>query len=144
MKLKLSLFIFIALFLILSVSLFSFQGLFAQNYDKNDEKIVKENLKRKKFLLEMQNFLNAAVKSGFREDEIREITVVRDGKVIYVWDFLENEKLRLKKEELADKKTKPLERYLTVMDISDELESRETKDLDVLKEKSIFVGAEQE
>jgi len=144
MKLKLSLFIFIALFLILSVSLFSFQGLFAQNYDKNDEKIVKENLKRKKFLLEMQNFLNAAVKSGFREDEIREITVVRDGKVIYVWDFLENEKLRLKKEKLADKKTKPLERYLTVMDISDELESRETKDLDVLKEKSIFVGAEQE
>ena len=144
MKLKLSLFLFIALFLILSASLFSFQGLFAQNYVKNDEKIVKENLKRKKFLLEMQNFLNAAVKSGFREDEIREITVVRDGKVIYVWDFLENEKLRLKKEELADKKTKPLERYLTVMDISDELESRETKDLDVLKEKSIFVGAEQE
>jgi len=143
MKLKLSLFIFIALFLILSVSLFSFQGLFAQNYDKNDEKIVKENLKRKKFLLEMQNFLNAAVKSGFREDEIREITVVRDGKMIYVWDFLENEKLRLEKEKLADKKTKPLERYLTVMDISDELESRETKDLDDLKEKSVFVGAEQ-
>ena len=143
MKLKLSLFIFIALFLILSVSLFSFQGLFAQNYDKNEEKIVKENLKRKKFLLEMQNLLNAAVKSGFKEDEIREITVVRDGKMIYVWDFLENEKLRLEKEKLADKKTKPLERYLTVMDISDELESRETKDLDDLKEKSVFVGAEQ-
>jgi len=140
MKPKLSLFVF---FLILNISFFSFEGSNAQNSKKNDEKIIKEDLKRKKFLLEMQNLLNAASKSGFKEDEIREITVIRDGKVIYVWDFLENEKLRLKKEELANKKSKPLERYLTVMDISDELEKRETKELDILKDKSIFVGAEQ-
>ena len=29
------------------------------------------------------------------------------------------------------------------MDVSDELESGETKNLDVLKDKSIFIGAEQ-
>ena len=143
MKLKLSLFLFIALFLLFNAYFFSFQGIFAQNSDKNDKKIIMEDLKRKKFFLEMQNLLNAAVKSGFKDDEIREITVIRDGKVVYVWDFLEQEKLKLKKEELANKKSKPLERYLSVMDVSDELESGETKNLDVLKDKSIFIGAEQ-
>ena len=52
-------------------------------------------------------------------------------------------KKQTKKDKLNKKKSKPLDRYLTVMDISDELEGFETKDLDLLKEKSIFVGAEQ-
>ena len=91
----------------------------------------------------MKKLLNAAIKSGFSDKEVREITVVRNGKVLYVWDFLEQEKLRLEREELSKKKSKRLDRYLTVMDISDELESYETKNLDIIKEKSIFVGAEQ-
>ena len=91
----------------------------------------------------MEKLINAALKSGFSEKEVREITIVRKGKVLYVWDFLEQEKLRKKKEELNKKKSKRLERYLTVMDISNELESLETKNLDTLKDNSIFVGAEQ-
>ena len=91
----------------------------------------------------MQNLLNAASKSGFSEKEIREITVTRNGKVVHVWDFLEQAKLQQKKDKLANKRSKPRKRYLTVMDISEEMESGETKDLDSLKDKSIFVGAEE-
>ena len=59
------------------------------------------------------------------------------------WDFMEQEKLRKKKEALAKKKFVPRERYLTVMDIANELESTETRDLDALKDRSIFVGAQE-
>ena len=90
----------------------------------------------------MQTLLDAAMKSGFSEKEIREITITRKGKVVHVWDFLEQEKLREKKVSLAKKRSKQLDRYLTVMDIADELESGETRDLDALKDKSIFIGAE--
>jgi len=137
-------FFIIVVFSSLVLSFFSIQETFAQNFHKKEEKKIKEDKKRQKFLIEMQNLLNAAKKSGYTEKEIREISVIRNNKVIYVWDFLEQEKLRVKKEKLAKKKSKPLERYLTVMDISNELESGEKKDLDVLKDKSIFVGAEQQ
>ena len=137
------------LFLILTVLLyfqhpvFPIQQIFAQNYEKEDEKAIKAEKERQKFLAEMQTMLDAALKAGFTEKEIREITVTRKGKVVHVWDFLEQEKLQQKKDALAKKRSKPLERYLTVMDIAEELESAETKDLDVLKDKSTFVGAEE-
>ena len=116
---------------------------FAQNYNEPDEKALEAEKERKKFLKEMQTLLDAAMKSGFSEREIREITITRKGKVVHVWDFLEQEKLREKKVALAKKRSKQLDRYLTVMDIADELESRETRDLDALKDKSIFIGAEE-
>ncbi|MBS1254215.1 MAG: hypothetical protein MAG581_00004 [Deltaproteobacteria bacterium] len=119
------------------------QQIFAQSYAEQDEKAVKAERERQKFVNEMQALLDAAMKSGFSEKEIREISVTREGKLIHVWDFLEQEKLRQKKEALAKKKFIPLERYLTVMDIADELESGETRKLDALKDKSIFVGAEE-
>jgi len=122
---------------------FPIQQIFAQNYEKEDEKAIKAEKERQKFLAEMQTLLDAALKAGFTEKEIREITVTRKGKVVHVWDFLEQEKLQQKKDALAKKRSKPLERYLTVMDIAEELESAETKDLDVLKDKSTFVGAEE-
>ena len=116
---------------------------FAQNYNGPDEKALEAEKERKKFLEEMQTLLDVAMKSGFSEKEIREITITRKGKVVYVWDLLEQEKLREKKVALAKKRSKQLDRYLTVMDIADELESGETRDLDALKDKSIFVGAEE-
>ena len=42
-----------------------------------------------KFVKEMQALLNAAQKSGFSEKQIMDISVTRDGKLVYVWDFLE-------------------------------------------------------
>lgn len=143
MQRNLFLFFLLGVFLFWKDPILSIHLAFAQNYNEPDEKALEAEKERKKFLEEMQTLLDAAMKSGFSEKEIREITITRKGKVVYVWDLLEQEKLREKKVALAKKKSKQLDRYLTVMDIADELESGETRDLDALKDKSIFVGAEE-
>ena len=119
------------------------QNVFSQSYSEQDEKRAKAEKERHKFVKEMQALLAAAQKSGFSEKQIRDISVTRDGKLVYIWDFLEQEKLRQKKEDMAKNKFVPKERYLTVMDIANELESSETRELDSLKDRSIFVGAEE-
>ena len=119
------------------------QNVFSQSYSEQHEKRAKEEKERLKFVKEMQALLDAAQKSGFSEKQIRDISVTRDGKLVYVWDFLEQEKLRQKKEALAKNKFVTRERYLTVMDIADELESSETRKLDALKDRIIFMGAEE-
>ena len=143
MQRNLFLFFLLGVFLFWNDPILSIHLAFAQNYNEPDEKALEAEKERKKFLEEMQTLLDAAMKSGFSEKEIREITITRKGKVVHVWDFLEQEKLREKKVALAKKRSKQLDRYLTVMDIADELESGETRDLDALKDKSIFVGAEE-
>ena len=130
-------------FLALNVSYVTNQNVFSQSYSEQDEKEAKAEKERQKFVKEMQALLDAAQKSGFSEKQIRDISVTRDGNLVHVWDFLEQEKLRQKKEALAKKKFIPRERYLTVMDIANELESSETRELDALKDRSIFVGAEE-
>ena len=119
------------------------QNVFSQSYSEQHEKRAKEEKERLKFVKEMQALLDAAQKSGFSEKQIRDISVTRNGKLVYVWDFLEQEKVRQKKDDLAKKKFVTRERYLTVMDITDELESSETRELDALKDRSIFMGAEE-
>ena len=137
------LFLIPAIFLFWQETDFSVQQVLAQSSAREDEKALIVEEERLKFKENMQNLLEVASKSGFSEKEIREITVTRNGKVVHVWDFLEQAKLQQKKDKLANKRSKPLERYLTVMDIAEEMESGETKDLDLLKDKSIFVGAEE-
>jgi len=119
------------------------QNVFSQSYSEQDEKEAKAEKGRQKFVEEMQALLDAAQKSGFSDKQIKDISVTRDGKLVYVWDFLEQEKLRQKKEALAKKKFITRERYLTVMDIANELESSETRKLDALKDRSNFMGAEE-
>ena len=138
-------YLFVLLFAFLSwnVPFVRNQNVFSQSYSEQDEKEAKAEKERQKFVKEMQALLDAAQKSGFSEKQIREISVTRDGKLVHVWDFLEQEKLRQKKEALAKKKFVTRERYLTVMDIANELESSETRELDALKGRSIFVGAEE-
>ncbi len=130
-------------FLILNVSFLTNKNVFSQSYSEQVEKDAKEEKERQKFVNEMQILLEAAQKSGFSEQQIREISITRNGKLVYVWDFLEQEKLRQKKDEIAKKKFVPREQYLTVMDITNELESDETRELDALKDRSIFVGSEE-
>ena len=137
------LFLIPAIFIFWQETNFSVQQVLAQSSTREDEKELLAEKERLKFKAEMQNLLDAASKAGFSEKEIREITVTRNGKVVHVWDFLEQVKLQQKKDTLDNKRSKPLERYLTVMDIAEEMESGETKDLDSLKDKSIFVGAEE-
>jgi len=119
------------------------QNVYSQSYSFHDEKDERAEKERQKFVKEMKALLDAAQKSGFTEKQIREISVTRDGKLVHVWDFLEQEKLRKKKEALAKKKFVPRGSYLSVMDITKELESSETRDLDALKDRSIFVGAQE-
>ena len=119
------------------------QNVFSQSYSEQDEKEAKAEKERQKFVKEMQALLDAAQKSGFSEKQIREISVTHDGKLVHVWDFLEQEKLRQKKEALTKKKFVTREGYLTVMDIANELENSETRKLDALKDRSIFMGAEE-
>ena len=130
-------------FLLWKTPLQTAKPVLAQELDEQIEKEVKAEKERQKFIEEMQTLLDAAMKSGFSEKEIREITVTRNGKEVHIWDFLEQEKLREKKDVLARKSSVPRDRYLTVMDIADELEGGETRNLDALKDKSIFVGAEE-
>ena len=59
-----------------------------------------------------------------------------------VWEFLEQEKLRREKEER--RRFVPRDRYLSVRDISQEIQSQETRKLDALRQKMIFVGAEEQ
>ena len=143
MQRNLFLLILLCGFLFWKVPILPVQTAFAQDLDEQIEKKVKAEKERQKFFKEMQIILDAAMKSGFSEKEIREITVTRKGKVVHIWDYLEQEKFREKKEALARKSSIPRDRYLTVMDIADELQGGETKDLDALKDKSIFVGAEE-
>ena len=135
--------VFLFAFLVWNVPYVTNQNIFSQSYSEQDEKRAKAEKEQQEFVKEMQGLLDAAQKSGFSEKQIKDISVTRDGKLVYVWDFLEQEKLRQKKEDLAKKKFVPQERYLTVMDIANELESGETRDLDALKDRSIFVGAEE-
>ena len=78
------------------------------NYSTEDEKALTVAKEKQKFIAEMQTLLVAAIESGFSEKEIREITVTRKGKVVHVWDFLEQIKLKQKKEALAKKGRKNL------------------------------------
>ena len=86
--------------------------------------------------------LKAAQDSGFSQEDIRDITITRKGKTIVVWEFLEQEKLRREKEER--RRFVPRDRYLSVRDISQEIQSQETRKLDALRQKMIFVGAEEQ
>ena len=135
--------VLILIFISWTVPFLTNQNVYSQSYSALDEKEERAEKERKKFINEMQALLEAAKKSGFSEKQIREISVTRDGKLVHVWDFLEQEKLFLKKKHLAKKKFVPRENYLTVMDIANELESNETRDLDALKDRSIFVGAQE-
>jgi len=130
-------------FLLWKTPLLPLQPVFAQELDEQIEKEVKAEKERQKLIEAMQTLLEAAMESRFSGKEIREITGTRNGEVVHIWYFLEQAKLREKKDALARKSSIPRDRYLTVMDIADELEGGETRDLDVLKDKSIFVGAEE-
>ena len=84
-------------FLPWNILFLSNQNVFSQSYSEQYEKEAKAKRERQKFVKEMQDLLDAAKKSGFSEKQIREISVTRDGKLVHVWDFLEQEKLRQKK-----------------------------------------------
>ena len=113
----------------------------AQNTEEAEEAVRREEKEREKFLAEMETLIKAAQDAGFSEQDIREMTITRKGKTINVWEFLEQGRLKQKREER--RRFVPRDRYLTVMDITSELQSLESRDLDTLRKKMVFVGAEE-
>ena len=59
-----------------------------------------------------------------------------------VWEYLEQERIREKLRE--GHKFKPRDRYLTVLDVTNELQSRERLQLDDLQERAVFTGTEEQ
>jgi hypothetical protein len=106
-----------------------------------EEKEMAAEKERQQFIKELRQLIDAAQASGFSEEEVRAITVVREGKTVLVWEFLEQEKLR--EERKAAQRFTPRDRYLTVTDITQELRSRETPALDKLRERTVLTGADQ-
>ena len=139
---------FLKLFLLLSILVAPFVTLFkvppiqAQAVEELDEKELKARKEHEKFVKEMETLIKAAQDSGFSQEDIRDISITRKGKSIIVWEFLEQEKIRREREQR--RRFIPRDRYLSVRDISHEMQSQETRKLDVLRKKMIFVGAEEQ
>ena len=116
--------------------------LHAQSIADLDEKARRLERERKQFVMELETLLSAAKDSGFSEDELKAITINQKGKTIVVWEYLEQERIREKLRKA--RKFKPRDRYLTVLDVTNELKSRERLQLDDLRERTVFTGAEEQ
>jgi len=123
-------------------TLFEVLSVKAQAMEELDEKELKARKEHEKFVKEMETLIKAAQDSGFSQEDIRDISITRKGKSIIVWEFLEQEKIRREREER--RRFIPRDRYLSVRDISREMQSQETRKLDILRKKMIFVGAEEQ
>jgi len=115
--------------------------LHAQSIADLDEKARRLERERKQFVKELETLMTAAKGAGFDEDELKAITLDRKGKTIVVWEFLEQERIREKLR--AGRKFKSRDRYLTVLDVTNELQSRERLQLEDLQERTVFTGTEE-
>lgn len=117
------------------------QSIGQTNPDLEDE--TEEAKQRADNLREMENLIRVAREAGFNEDELRDITVERDGEKINVWDFVQTEKERLalakKEEEVAAKK-----RFITVNDITEDLNQRESRQISNLRDRLLFSGEDEQ
>lgn len=116
------------------------QSIGQTNSDLDENEEAKQ---RSETLSEMENLIRVAREAGFTEDELREITVERDGEKINVWDFIQVEKERMalakKEQEEAAKK-----RFITVSDITEDLNQRESRQISNLRDRLLFSGEEEQ
>ena len=94
-----------------------------------------------RFLNELEVLLKAARDAQFPEEEVRSITVQREGKTINAFEYLEQAKRQQARKE--SRRVVLRDRYLTVQDIMGELKSQESGKLDSLREELVFIGAEE-
>ena len=128
---------FVAALLLLScfVALPSLQ---AQNMTEKDAVAARIE---QRFLNELETLLKAARDAQFPEEEVRSITVQREGKTINAFEYLEQAKRQQARKE--SRRVVLRDRYLTVQDIMGELKSQESGKLDSLREELVFIGAEE-
>jgi len=88
---------------------------------------------------ELKRLIDIARESGFTDQQIKDITVEdEDGNVINAWAFIQEyeRKQQAEADRLAAERARI---YLTPHDIIDELDQKQTKDIDALREKLLFV-----
>ncbi len=83
---------------------------------------------------ELRRLLEVAREAGFSEQELREITIEDEGKVINVWQYLQ-ELERKKREAAARLKAQQEKVYLTVQEQLEELKKDDPEDLTRLRDK---------
>lgn len=123
------------------LSIFVESTIYSQEVDSGIEEPTKEDIERKKLLKELDNLIKVAKEAGFTEQEIKQITIERDGETINVWEFIQEEEKRQKS--ASKKKVKFQKRYLSVRDIAKDLTKKEPKRLDELRKKLILSGEKQ-
>jgi hypothetical protein len=88
---------------------------------------------------ELKRLIELAQESGFSEEQIREITVEdEEGHTIKAWEFIQAYEKR-KEEEAARLAAERARVYLTPKDIMTELDKKERKDIDSLRDRMLFV-----
>lgn len=128
---------FVAALLLLSCFV-AFPSLQAQNMTEEEAEAARIE---QRFLNELETLLKAARDAQFPEEEVRSITVQREGKTINAFEYLEQAKRQQARKE--SRRVVLRDRYLTVQDIMGELKSQESGKLDSLREELVFIGAEE-
>lgn len=88
-------------------------------------------------LQELIRLIEIARESGFSEEQIREITIEDQGRVINAWEYLQEIQARRAAEEqrIRERESRV---YLTVQDVVDDLIKMEDEDLHKLRESLLF------
>lgn len=132
----------------LSISILPLFFTQAQTYEFGDistmsEEEIEAEKQSIKRLLELEKLIKTAKSAGFTDEELQVITIERNGEKIKVWDFIkqERERMRLAKKKMMEASNK---RYLTVEDITEDLIMNEGNQLKEIKNNSIFSGEIEE
>lgn len=112
---------------ILVISLLTFSGAMAQERD----------IEGFYDLEDLERLIQIARESGFTQEEISEITIEDNGKIINALEYLEAQKNKLR---LADEiaREKAAKKYLTIQDILRELAKDTQGDIEQLRDESVF------
>ena len=102
----------------------------------------KEQDQRAKLLQEMQRYLDVAREAGFTEQELKEITIDRNGEVLNVWQYIQNELAHQKKLEQQQKQFRN-KLYLNADDVLEDLQDKQPEQIRKLRQKLILTGRQE-
>ena len=95
-----------------------------------------------KLLREMQRYLDVAREAGFTEQELKEVTIERNGEVVNVWQYIQNELTRQKKLE-QEKKQSRNKLYLDADDVREDLRGEQPSQISKLRQKLTLTGRQE-
>ncbi len=93
-------------------------------------------------LKEMQRYLDVAREAGFTEEELKGVTIERNGEVINVWQYIQNELERQKRlEQEQNQASNKL--YLNADDVREDLRDQQPSQIRKLRQKLILTGKQE-